>query len=71
MDRFEEIYTDETKYEKQAASAVITANNVFSNCLPNKAPIFSAEVEALQIALRFIQISQKKEFIIFLDSKSW
>ena len=63
------MYTDGSKYEEHAAWVVVTANDIFSKRLLNRASTFSAEVEALHMALRSIQISQKKEFI-FVDSKS-
>ena len=49
---------------------VLWSNNIFSYRLPNRASIFSAGIKALQMALRFIHISQKKDFIIVVDSKS-
>ena len=67
---FKEIYTDGSKLNEQASSAMVTENNIFSKRLPDYASIFSAEVEALQMALRYIQISAQKQFMIFVDSKS-
>ena len=49
---------------------MVTVKDILSKRLPNRAPIFSAEVEALSNALIVLQISQKKEFILFIDSKS-
>ena len=37
---------------------------------PDKASIFTAEMEALASALRYIKVSESNKFVLFCDSKS-
>ena len=64
------IYTDGSKDGDRTASAFVSPSFTFSKRLPNKASIFTAEMEALVSALRFVKVSVAKKFIIFSDSKS-
>ena len=67
---FQKIHTDGSKYDEQAACDVVNVNYIFCKRLPNREPINSAEAEATQMALRFLQFSEKKVFTFFIDSKS-
>ena len=64
------IYTGGSKDGDKVACAVATPSFVTSKRLPDKMSIFSAELEALASALRFIIVSRSDKFVIFSDSKS-
>lgn len=65
------IYTDGSKDGDRAALAFVSPSFTFSKRLPDKASIFTAELEALVAALRYIKMSSiSKKFILFVDSKS-
>ncbi len=64
------IYTDGSVDGHVASCAVVTPSFEFSKRLPDRASIFSAELQALISALRFCKASIAKKFAIFCDSKS-
>ena len=66
------IYTDGSKREHLAAYGVHCRYGNLSNRLTDDSSIFTAEVEAMKSALRYIRISPRlnKKFVIFCDSKS-
>ena len=52
------------------ALAFVSPSFTFSKRLPDKTSIFTAEMEALVSALRYIKVSESNKFVIFCDSKS-
>ena len=64
------IYNDGSKDGIETALAFVCLSFTFSKGQPDKASIFTVEVEALASALRYIIVSESKKFIIFCDSKS-
>ena len=61
------IFTDGSKYGDKTAAQSFE----FSKRLPDKASIFTAELEAIVSALRYIKITVKNnKFVVFGDSKS-
>ena len=65
------IFTDGSKDGDKTASAFICQSFEFSKRLPDKASIFTAELEAIVSALRYIKITAKNnKFVVFVDSKS-
>ena len=65
------IFTDGSKDGDKTAAAFICQSFEFSKRLPDKASIFTAELEAIVSALRYIKITTKNnKFIVFGDSKS-
>ena len=65
------IFTDGSKDGDKTAAAFICQSFEFSKRLPDKASIFTAELEAIVSALRYVKSTTKrKKFVIFGDSKS-
>ena len=65
------IFTDGSKDGDKAAAAFICQSFEFSKRLPDKASIFTAELEAIVSALCYIKITTKNnKFVGFCDSKS-
>ena len=65
------IFTDGSKDGDKTAVAFICQSVEFSKRLPDKASIFTAELEAIVSALRYIKITSKNnKFVVFGDSKS-
>ena len=65
------IFTDGSKDGDKTAAAFICQSFEFSKRLPDKASIFTAELEAIVSALRYIKITAKNnKFVVFGDSKS-
>ena len=65
------IFTDGSKDGDKTAVAFICKSFDFSKRLPDKASIFTAELEAIVSALRYIKITTKNnKFAVFGDSKS-
>ena len=55
----------------KTATAFICQSFEFSKCLPDKASIFTAELEAIVSALHYIKITTKNnKIVVFGDSKS-
>ena len=65
------IFTDGSKDADKTASAFICQSFEFSKRLPDKASFFTAELEAIVSALRYIKITVKNnKFVVFSGSKS-
>ena len=65
------IFTDGSKDGDNAAAAFICQSFEFSKRLPDKVSFFTAELEAIVSALRYIKITVKNnKFVTFVDSKS-
>ena len=65
------IITDGSKDDDKTAATFICQSFEFSKRLPDKASIFTAKLEALVSALRYIKITAKNnKFVVFSDSKS-
>ena len=65
------IFTDGSKDGAKTAAAFICQFFEFSKRLPDKASIFTAELEAIVSALRYVKSTTKiNKFVIFGDSKS-
>ena len=65
------IFTEGSKDGDKTAAAFICQSFEFSKRLPDKALIFTVELEAIVSALRYIKITVKNnKFIVFDDSKS-
>ena len=65
------IFTDVSKDGDKTAAAFICQSFEFSKRLPDKASIFTAELEAIVSALRYIKITTKNnKFVVFGDSES-
>ena len=70
---YEKIYTDGSKSEDSVGAASVTGkdfNKVFKARLPSCSSIFSAELKALQLALKMVYQSKRKKFLILSDSLS-
>ena len=68
-----QIYTDGSKVdEKVAAAAVLSVapNGPFSCRLKDHCSIYTAELQAIQFALKQVYQSKEKKFMIFSDSLS-
>ena len=64
------IFTDGSKDGDKTAVAFICQSFEFSKRLPDKASIFTAELEVIVFALRYIKITaENNTFIVFSDSK--
>ena len=64
------LYTDGSKKGTSVSSAAICRKLEVSARIPDKASIYSAEINAILLALNIIAASNKKRFIIFSDSLS-
>ena len=65
------IFTDVSKIDNKTTAAFICQSFEFSKRLPDNASIFTAELEAIVAALRYIKITVKNnKFVVFSDSKS-
>ena len=70
---YEKIYTDGSKFADAVGAASVTGpgyKKVFKARLPSCSSIFSAEVKALQLALKMVYQSKRKKFLILSDSLS-
>ena len=68
---FTHIYTDGSKDANKTALAVVYPSFIHSKRLPDKSSIFTAELEALVSALRYVKMTNTdNRFVIFSDSKS-
>ena len=59
-------FTDGSKDGDKTAAAFICQSFEFSKRLPNKASIFTAELEAIVSALRYIKITAKNNIFVVL-----
>ena len=64
------IYTDGSKKDDKVGSAATWAFGTLKTRLPDTCSIFSAETVALIDALKIIDKSSRRKFIIFVDSLS-
>ena len=64
------IFTDGSKSGENVGAAAVYQDRVHSVRIPDKASIFTAEIRALQLALTIIKISNRRKFIICMDSLS-
>ena len=64
------IYTDGSKDENRVSSAAVTGQTVKQCRLPGCASVFTAELQAIHLALDFIETCQDTKFVIFSDSLS-
>ena len=62
------IYTDGSKDGDRVASAAVAGHQVYSAWLPSASSIFSAEANAILLALKFVASSDKSKFMICSDS---
>lgn len=67
---FSTVYTDGSKDGDRVASAAVFRDRAATLRLPSDASIFTAEAEAIILALKFIASSDKSKFIICSDSLS-
>ena len=62
------IFTDRSKDGDMTAMAFICPSFEFSNHLPDKASIFTAELEAVMSALHYIKVTAENyKFIVFSE----
>ena len=64
------IYTDGSKEGDRVSSAAVSGQSVMKCRLPSSASIFSAELQAILLALDFIECSNLDKFLICSDSLS-
>ena len=64
------IYTDGSKVERKVASAYVCPYGTRSYRLRDGCSIFTAEVEAMDKALKYVKVSSVERFVIFSDSMS-
>ena len=64
------IYTDGSKVERKVASAYVCPYGTRSYGLRDGCSIFTAEVEAIDKALKYVKVSSVERFVIFSDSMS-
>ena len=65
-----DIYTDGSKDGEKVGCASVSDFHTFKRRLPDNASIFTAEIQAIDLAFRYISVSKFKNFIIFSDSLS-
>ena len=64
------MYTDGSKVDRKVASAYVCPWWIRSYRLRDGCSIFTAEVEAIDSALRYVKVSSVERFMIFTDSMS-
>ena len=64
------VYTDGSKNDSKVGCASVSKFHKSKVRLPDNSSIFTAEVVAIDLALRFIASSTRRDFIIFSDSLS-
>ena len=64
------IYTDGSKVETKVSSAYVCPYGTRSYRLRDGCSIFTAEVEAIDMALKYVKVSSVERFVIFSDSMS-
>jgi hypothetical protein len=64
------IYTDGSKDSDRVASAAVFGQQVYSARIPSASSIFSAEANAILLALKFVASSEKSKFMICSNSLS-
>ena len=63
-----EVYADSSKSEDGVGAAAISEGIRKSASLPREATIFSADVHAIELAMRIVKETQSDKFVIFSDS---
>ena len=63
---YTQIYTDESKDANKTALAVVYLSFVYSKRLPDKSSIFTAELEALISALRYVKVTNTDQKLCFV-----
>ena len=63
---YTQIYTDESKDANKTALAVVYPSFVYSKRLPDKSSIFTAELEALIFALRYVKVTNTDQKLCFV-----
>jgi ribonuclease HI len=66
--RYKKIFTDGSKQGPAVAAAAVTEGKVLIKRLPDNASIFSAESQAILLALDIISQSHTHDFLICSDS---
>jgi ribonuclease HI len=69
-DGYQKIFTDGSKQGAAVGAAAVTTNKVLVKRLPNHASIFSAEAQAILLAIDIISQSNNLQFLIVSDSYS-
>ena len=64
------IFTDGSHMNNRTASAAVHGNHIFSERLPDKASIYTAEVNALYLAQDHVETCDETKHLILSDSKS-
>jgi ribonuclease HI len=67
---YEKMYTDGSKCDAGVGAAVVYGETTVPATLPTEASIFSAELYAICMALKLINRSEKRNFVVFSDSRS-
>ena len=67
---YKPIYTDGSKVDEAVAAAAVRVDKELTETYNKNISIFTAEVRAIEIALREINTCQESKHIIFTDSKS-
>ena len=67
---FFHIYTDGSKLDVKASSAVHAVDRPLGFRIANDSSIFTAELEAIKKALEYIRLLKRQNFVIFSDAKS-
>jgi len=67
---FKFIYTDSSKKDNRVGSTAIMGGGCLTECLPDEASIFSAELRAILLAFKYIDRSIHNKFVICTDSLS-
>jgi ribonuclease HI len=65
-----EIYTDGSKQGEKVGGAIYCEHGCRLRRLPDRSSVYSAELEAILMAIEFIRKSRLESFAIFSDSKS-
>ena len=70
---YEQIFTDDSKVDEKVAAAAVSSvapNSPFSCRLRDHCSIYTAELQAVLIALKHAYQSQERKFMTFSDSLS-
>jgi hypothetical protein len=70
ISEYSAIYTDGSNDGDRVASAAVFGQQVYSVRLPSASSIFSAEANAILLALKFVASSDKSKFMICSESLS-
>jgi len=67
---FQDVYTDGSKMDDKVAAAAVCGQHRETRRLPDGASVYSAELQAIRLALKIVYKKIKRNSIIFSDSKS-